>query len=315
MVKGLDSSPSHESRIASQTPLGFVIGTHQLPVNALPAGLYLVSTPIGNLKDITLRALETLAGCNVIACEDTRTSGVLLKRYDIDRPKLSYTEHNADRRGPELLEKIKSGQAVALISDAGTPLVSDPGARLVKQAAEMDLPVFPIPGPSAPIAGLVASGLSQEDFRFLGFAPTKSKARLEFFQNLAAEKSTLIFFESPARIKASLKAASLAFGEVRQACIGRELTKMHETHHRGTLQELSEEFEAKERVKGEIVFMVAGAENAPTSDEDVEALLRKALESQKTGDAAAEVAALTGLPRKQLYQLALELKEPRDQKS
>jgi len=315
MVKGTDSSKNHQIRPAPQLPSGFVIGSHRFTATALPAGLYLVSTPIGNLKDITLRALEVLAGCDVIACEDTRTSGVLLKRYGIDRPKLSYTEHNADKRGPELLEKIKSGHAVALISDAGTPLISDPGGRLVKQAAKLDIPVIPIPGPSAPIAGLIASGLPQEDFRFLGFAPTKSKARQEFFQNLAAEKATLIFFESPARIKDSLKAAMLAFGETRLACIGRELTKMHETHHRGTLQELVEEFDAKERVKGEIVFMVAGAQDVPTSDEDVEALLLQALQTQKTGDAAAQVATITGLPRKQLYQMALALKESGAQKS
>lgn len=277
----------------------------------LPAGLYVVATPIGNLGDITIRGLETLAGCSVIACEDTRTSGILLKRFGIDRPKVSYNEHNAQSRGPDLIRQIGEGAAVALISDAGTPLVSDPGQRLVREAIEAGLAVVPLPGASAPLAALVASGLPSEDFRFCGFLPSKAQARSRRLLELADAQSTLIFFESPNRIKATIKAMADAFGSERSIVVAREITKMHETFYRGPLGIIGEQFEAMDKVKGEIVIVLEGAADAAadTTQEAVESQLREALQSMKTKQAAAYVAERNGLSKQELYRLALMLKD------
>ncbi len=275
---------------------------------AQPAGLYLVATPIGNLGDITIRALETLAGCDVIACEDTRTSGVLLKRFGIDRPKVSYNEHNANRRGPDLLRQIADGAAVALISDAGTPLVSDPGGRLVEQALDQGLKVIPIPGASAPIAALIGSGFGNEDFRFCGFLPSRKQARRQQLEALKAENTTLIFFESPTRITASLMNIKGCFGSERKMTVAREISKMHETFHRGTVAELCHEFESMDRVRGEIVLVIEAAEAESFSDHDVDDLLSEALKEMKTKQAANSVAQKTGLSKQDLYARALALK-------
>ena len=292
----------------NNTPSSYSIKGQVFSGNPLPAGLYLVSTPIGNLSDITLRALETLAGCTVIACEDTRSSGVLLSRYGIDRPKISYNEHNADKRGPDILRQVAEGSAVALISDAGTPLVNDPGFRLVAEAVEQGLPVIPIPGASAPLSALVASGLKSEDFRFCGFVPNKAGARGKWLANLSDAPSTLIFFEAPTRLIASLKSMAEAFGSDRLAVVARELTKMYETFERGSLNDLIERFSAQERLRGEFVILVEGAKETPVSELDATAMLKEALTRLKTKDAAAEVAEQTGLPRQELYRQALDLK-------
>ena len=292
----------------SNSTSNFTIKGHILPSTPLPAGLYLVSTPIGNLGDITLRALETLAGCTVIACEDTRSSGVLLSRYGIDRPKVSYNEHNADKRGPDILRQIFEGASVALISDAGTPLVNDPGFRLVAEAIEQGLSVIPIPGASAPLSALVASGLKSEDFRFCGFIPNKAGARAKWFNKLSDARSTLIFFEAPSRLLTSLKSMIETFGPGRPAVVARELTKMYETFERGTLRELIERFSEQDRLRGEFVVLVEGAKEIPISDLDASSLLKEALTRLKTRDAAAEVAEQTGLPRQELYRQALDLK-------
>ncbi|MEE9375363.1 MAG: 16S rRNA (cytidine(1402)-2'-O)-methyltransferase [Rhizobiaceae bacterium] len=285
----------------------FIIRGHQCSAPKLPAGLYLVSTPIGNLGDITLRALETLAACDVIACEDTRTSGVLLKRYSIDRPKISYTEHNADTRGPDLLRQIQEGRAIALISDAGTPLVSDPGFRLVEKAVEVGITVIPIPGASAPLAALVGSGLGTDDFRFCGFLPSKAQSRLRRLKQLELEPSTLILFESPARICATLKAMIECFGADRPAVIARELTKMYENFHRGTLSELEHEFSNLDKVRGEIVIIVAPAVAPILDTETVTLMLSEALKTMKTKQASNHVADQTGLSKQELYKQALKL--------
>lgn len=289
---------------------GFTVRNQAFTAPELSAGLYLVSTPIGNLGDITLRALEVLAGCDVIACEDTRTSGVLLKRYGIDRPKVSYTEHNADRRGPDLLRQIEQGSAVALISDAGTPLVSDPGFRLVQEAATKKLPVVPIPGASAPLAAMVGSGLGTDDFRFCGFLPSKKQARENALLELAESPSTLLFFESPNRLAASLTAMASIFGPTREAVVARELTKMHETFYRGSLESLNREFSAMEKIRGEIVIVVSAAVKSEPDAPDVDAQLVEALRTMKTGQAASQVARTTGLSRQDLYKRALALKGP-----
>lgn len=288
----------------------FIYRNTWFQVPPLAAGLYVVATPIGNLGDITLRGLETLAGCSVIACEDTRTSGILLKRFGIDRPKVSYNEHNAQSRGPDLIRQISEGAAVALISDAGTPLVSDPGQRLVREAIEADLAVVPLPGASAPLAALVASGLPSEDFRFCGFLPSKAQARKRRFGELTEVQSTLIFFESPNRIKATIDTMIEVFGGERSVVVAREITKMHETFYRGSLAAVGDRFQAMDRVKGEIVVVLEGAaEQETTSQEAIEAQLREALQSMKTKQAAAHVAERNGLSKQDLYRLALTLKD------
>lgn len=287
----------------------FTIKGQAFTAPSLDAGLYCVATPIGNLGDITIRALEVLAACDVIACEDTRTSGVLLTRYGIDRPKLSYNEHNAESRGGDLLRQIGEGKAVALISDAGTPLVSDPGMRLVAEAVRAGLPVVPLPGASAPLAALVGSGFDTTSFRFEGFLPSKASARLTRLKALASARETLIFFESPARITKTLNALKEALGGSRRAVVARELTKIHETFHRGTIDDLIEEIGALDRVRGEIVLLVAGAiEAPPPSDAEVDALLRDALKIAKTKDAARMIAQKTGLSVQDLYTRVLALK-------
>ena len=256
--------------------------------------------------------LQTLAGASVIACEDTRTSGILLQRYGIDRPKVSYNEHNADRRGPDLLRQIEDGAAVVLISDAGTPLISDPGFRLVKQAAELDLPVVPIPGASAPLAALVGSGLGDGEFHFCGFLPPKSQARKRRIADLAQQSSTLIFFESPKRLRATLGDLAGELGEDRQAAVCRELTKMYETFHRGSLGQLQIEFDAMERIRGEIVIVISGAsERVENQPEQITQHLLKALETMKTKQAASHVATQTGVSKQELYKQALILQQQR----
>ncbi len=293
----------------SDENLRFLYRNNWISVPQLPAGLYVVATPIGNLGDITLRGLETLAGCSVIACEDTRTSGILLKRFGVNRPKVSYNEHNADERGPDLLRQIGEGAAIALISDAGTPLVSDPGQRLVREAIDADLPVIPLPGASAPLAALVASGLPSEDFRFCGFLPSKAQARSRRLAELAEAQSTLIFFESPNRIKATLIAMEDAFGSDRKIAVAREITKMHETFYRGALSDLQDQFAAIEKVRGEIVVVVEGAGIQAVSEESIESQLRIALQTMKTKQAAALVAERNGLSKQVLYRQALTLKD------
>lgn len=275
----------------------------------LSPGLYLVSTPIGNLGDITVRALETLAGCELIACEDTRTSGVLLSRYGISKPKTSYNEHNADHKGAEILRLLEKGQAIALISDAGTPLVSDPGSRLVKAAIEAGIAIIPIPGASAPIAALVASGLPGEQFLFAGFLPSKQGARLRRLAEFSHNNATLIFFESPKRLAASLNDMVATFGGERGGVVAREITKMHETFYRSNLASLAAEFATGTPPKGEIVVLIDAAAAAEHSEEDIDKLLVELLKETSTGKAAAQLAEKTGLSKRMLYQRALALKE------
>jgi 16S rRNA (cytidine1402-2'-O)-methyltransferase len=204
-----------------------------IPARPLEPALYLVATPIGNLSDITLRALETLAGADVLACEDTRVTRVLLDRYGIVNRPYAYHEHNADEAGPRLISALEAGKSVALVSDAGTPLVSDPGYRLALLAIAAGHRVVPIPGASAPLAALVGSGLPNDAFFFAGFLPTKDKARRDRLAELSAVPATLLFFESPHRIAATVTAAADVLGEGRAACVCRELTKTFEEFRRG----------------------------------------------------------------------------------
>lgn len=288
----------------------FRIGTAEIAARPLETGLYFVATPIGNLGDMTIRGLETLASADVIACEDTRVSRVLLDRYGIPTRPFAYHEHNAASVGPKLIERIAAGDSVALISDAGTPLVSDPGYRLAQAAIEAGLRVVPVPGASAPLAALVASGLPNDAFLFAGFLPQKDKARRERLREFAATRATLLFFESPNRIGATLKAAAEELGGERSAAVCRELTKAYEEVRRGSLAELAAGFDGAS-VKGEIVLAIGpGTESAPT-EADVDRILAGLIAELPAGKAATEAARLTGLPRKTLYERLLAMKGDR----
>ncbi|MCJ8054356.1 16S rRNA (cytidine(1402)-2'-O)-methyltransferase [Shinella curvata] len=280
-----------------------------IPARPLESALYLVATPIGNLADITLRALETLAGADVLACEDTRVTRVLLDRYGIVNRPYAYHEHNADEAGPRLIAALEAGKSVALVSDAGTPLVSDPGYRLALLAIEAGYRVVPIPGASAPLAALVGSGLPNDAFFFAGFLPTKDKAKRDRLAELASVPATLLFFESPHRIAATVAAAADVLGEGRAACVSRELTKTFEEFRRGTLGELASHYGDGHTVKGEIVFVIGPpGEAAAPEAEDVDRLLTALVKDMSAGKAATEAARQTGLPRRDLYQRLIDLK-------
>jgi 16S rRNA (cytidine1402-2'-O)-methyltransferase len=277
---------------------------------AVARGLNIVATPIGNADDITLRALATLRAADVIACEDTRVTVKLLARHGIATPLLAYHEHNAERVRPQLLERLRRGETVALVSDAGTPLVSDPGFKLVRDALAEELPVTTLPGPSAPIAALVLSGLPSDRFLFAGFLPPKTAGRRGVLTELARVPATLIFFESGARLAASLADMAATLGE-RPAAVARELTKFYEEVRRGTLGALAAQYRDAEPPRGEIVVLIGPpAVEAPAADaETVDAQLRAALDEMSVRDASAAVAAATGLPRRAIYARALALAE------
>ncbi len=280
-----------------------------IPARPLEPALYLVATPIGNLSDITLRALETLAGADVLACEDTRVTRVLLDRYGIVNRPYAYHEYNADEAGPRLIAALDAGKSVALVSDAGTPLVSDPGYRLALLAIAAGHRVVPIPGASAPLAALVGSGLPNDAFFFAGFLPSKDKARRDRLAELAQVPATLLFFESPHRIAATVAAAAEVLGDERPACVCRELTKTFEEFRRGTLGDLAAHYGDGHTVKGEIVFVIGPpGEAAAPEAEDVDRLLAALVKEMSAGKAATEAARQTGLPRRDLYQRLIDLK-------
>lgn len=272
--------------------------------------LYVIATPIGNLEDITLRALRVLKEVPILAAEDTRTAQNLLRHFEIARPTIvSFFEGNEAARTEHLLARLQSGEDVALISEAGTPGISDPGARLVQAAIAAGVRVVPLPGPSAAIAALVASGLPTEQFHFVGFAPRDGGPRLAAFARLRPLEATLIFYEAPGRTPSTLHDLAAALGGERRACVARELTKVHEELARGTLAELAARFGA-EPPRGEVTIVVEGA--APEAVEatiDVEAEVRRRLAAGESPKEIAAVLALkSGKPRRQIYQLAVALK-------
>ena len=277
-------------------------------------GLWLVATPIGNAADITERALEVLAGADVIACEDTRVTRKLLARHGIKTPLLCYHEHNAARVRPGLLRRLAAGAAVALVADAGTPLVSDPGYKLVRACLEAGHRVAVAPGPSAALAALLLSGLPSDRFLFAGFLPGRSAARRTALAELAGIDATLILFESARRLAALLSDMAELLGP-REAAVAREMTKRFEEVRRAPLAELAARFAAEPPPKGEVVVVVgppprrrARAKAAETEAEaGLDARLRRALQGASLRDAAAAVAAATGLPRRRVYARALEL--------
>jgi 16S rRNA (cytidine1402-2'-O)-methyltransferase len=287
---------------------GFMLEGRTVTAPPLAPGLHVVATPIGNLGDITLRALRVLAAADFILCEDTRVTVKLTRHFGIGAPLRPYHDHNAARVRPAIVEALRRGAAVALVSDAGTPLVSDPGFKLVEAAIAEGVPVEAVPGPSAALAALTVSGLPSDRFLFAGFLPSRAGARRETLAALAAVPASLIFYESPKRLVASLQAMAETLGD-RPAAVARELTKLHEEIRRGRLNALAVEHAAEQPPRGEIVVVVGPPEPdvTPAGDE-LDALLIEALASAPVKQAAGVVAAATGLPRRELYARALALK-------
>ncbi len=288
-------------------------GPRSKPDSRLDAGLYLVATPIGNLGDITLRAIETLQQVDLIACEDTRTTGVLLARHGISTRTTPYHEHNAERARPGLIEKLKAGGRIALVSDAGTPLVSDPGYKLVLDAIEAGIAVSTCPGPSAVLAALTLSGLPSDRFLFIGFLPNRGAARRTTLAELTAIKATLIVLEAPHRLAESLADMARVLGP-RMAAVARELTKRYEEVRRGSLTDLAAYYAEAGAPRGELVVVIGppGKSSATPTDETIDARLGTLLKSSSVREAAAALAAETGLPRRTLYARALKLSRGAD---
>lgn len=269
----------------------------------LEPGLYIVATPIGNLGDITLRALDILRRCDRVACEDTRVTGKLLKLLGISRPLLRHDDHASENDRARLVKQMQS-EAIALVSDAGTPIISDPGFRLVNEARAAGITITALPGPCAAVAGLTLSGLPSDRFLFAGFLPAKDKARLDFLKDIGAINATLILYESAQRLVRTLEAIDASMPG-REVAVARELTKLHEECRRGSAAELAGHYSDKPP-KGEIVLLIGPpVEQAPG---DPDALLLEALKSLKPSQAAAQVARATGHDRKALYDRAMELK-------
>ena len=274
--------------------------------NVLAPGLYLVATPIGNLRDITLRALDILGGVDVVLCEDTRIGGKLLAAHGLKSRLERYDEHAAERVRPKALALLAAGGKLALISDAGTPLVSDPGYRLVREAVDQGAAVFAAPGASAALAALTVSGLPTDRFLFAGFPPSKAAGRRELFSELAPVRATLIFYEGGPRLRASLTDMLAVFGD-REAVVASELTKLHETVVRGRLADLAID-PRLDSPRGEIVVLVGPGEDRAASADEVDVALAEAVARVGPARAASEVAKALGLNRRELYARALALK-------
>jgi len=274
----------------------------------LAAGLYILATPIGNARDISLRALDVLAACDVIAAEDTRVTAKLLAIHGVSKPLIAYNDHNGAEMRPKILARLEQGQAVVLVSDAGTPLVSDPGYKLVRAAIAANLPTIALPGPSAVLAGLTLSGLPSDRFLFAGFLSSKAGMRKTMLEEVKGVRATLIFFESAQRLSESLAAMAQVLGN-RDAVMARELTKLHEEVRRGSLEELAAHYEKQGAPKGEVTLLVAPPQEAAPDMARIDAALKSALAFMPVKAAADLIAGLTDGSRKQIYARALELKD------
>jgi 16S rRNA (cytidine1402-2'-O)-methyltransferase len=283
------------------------LGAKSPDATELSPGLYVTATPIGNARDITLRALDVLHACDAIAAEDTRVTAKLLAIHGISKPLSAYNDHNGERERPRLIARLKDGARIALVSDAGTPLVSDPGYKLVREALAENIAVHVIPGPSAPLAALILSGLPSDRFLFAGFLPARGGERKAALEDLKSEAATLIFFESGQRLAETLADMAQIWGE-RAAAVARELTKLFEESRRGSLRELAAHYEKAGAPKGEITLVVQGAkENAPDFGK-LDVLLDKALEFMPVRAASELLASALDQPRKPIYERALARK-------
>jgi 16S rRNA (cytidine1402-2'-O)-methyltransferase len=272
----------------------------------LAPGLYLVATPIGNLADVTLRALAALARADVVYCEDTRHSRTLLAHFAISRPTRAYHEHNAERERPRVLAELAAGRSVAIISDAGTPLISDPGYKLVREAIAAGHPVISLPGPSAALAALASAGLPTDAFLFAGFLPSRQGARRSRLAELKAVPATLVFFEAPSRLAESLGDIGAVLGR-REAAVARELTKLHEEVQRGTPAELAQ-WATEAAPKGEMVILVGPPVAEEVSNEAILARLELLLADMSLRDAAKAAAEELGVPKSRAYDIGLALR-------
>lgn len=294
--------------MSDDSPRRFFISGQEFEAPPLAPGLYVVSTPIGNLADITIRALQTLAAADLILCEDTRHSARLLDHYGIKGRRQALHEHNEREAVDWIAGRIEGGERLALISDAGTPLLSDPGFPLVRALRDRQMPVFAVPGPSALLAALASAGLPTDRFVFVGFLPAKAGARDGAIAKLKMHGETLVFYESPRRLGATLASLSDGLGAEREAVVALELTKKFERLQRGSLTALAERFSADD-TKGEAVILVAGApERAIPAEEDWQAALAEAMDTLSLREAVDAVAERFGLPRKQVYSAALARK-------
>lgn len=273
--------------------------------------LYLVGTPIGNLEDMTFRGVRILQSVDLIAAEDTRHTGKLLQHFQITAPQISYHEHNQQQRLPELIDKLQQGKIIALVTDAGMPLISDPGYLLVKACIEAGIDVIPIPGATASITALSAAGLPTDRFVFEGFLPTKTKERRHRLEELRTETRTAIFYEAPHRVRETLADFASVLGECRKIVLARELTKMHEQFWRGTIAEAIA-YHTQKEPQGEYTLVVAGS--SPETPVITESVLKEELaallsEGMTRSQASQHLAQVTSLPRRQIYQIALELND------
>lgn len=273
-----------------------------------PGHLYVVATPIGNLGDLSPRALKVLDGVDLVAAEDTRVTGALLAHFGVRKKMVALHEHNEDAATREVLDQLRKDRSVALVSDAGTPLVSDPGFPLVREARAAGIPVVAVPGPSAAIAALSVSGLPSDRFVFAGFLPARDEARRRRLEELAAETRTVILYESTHRIVDTVRALAEVLGAGRRVCLARELTKLYEDSHVADAPELARWLEADaNRQRGEFVLVLEGADPAAAGPREAERIVRVLLRELGASKAAKLAAELTGLPRKELYALAVRL--------
>jgi 16S rRNA (cytidine1402-2'-O)-methyltransferase len=293
-------------KTGAPVPRRYSVGGVEAEAPALPGGLYLVATPIGNLRDVTLRALETLAAADLIACEDTRVTRRLLEHYTIATPVTPYHEHNAGEARPKILARLAAGATVALVSDAGTPLISDPGYKLAREVSAAGHMMTAIPGASSVLAALSVAGLPTDRFFFEGFLPPKDVARGKRIAELARMPATIVLFESGPRLAATLADLAAQWG-ARSAAICRELTKLHEEVRRGDLAALARDYAQGAETRGEIVIVIEPPDPDRDAAIDLDDLLRGALGRVSVKDAVGEVAAATGRPRREIYQRALEL--------
>jgi len=295
-----------DAREAQQPPRSYVLAGREIDTAKAAPGLYIVATPIGNLGDITLRALATLAGVDLIACEDTRVTRKLTDHYGISTPLTPYHDHNAAKARPMLLRRLHDGAAIALVSDAGTPLISDPGLKLVQAAQDAGHVVTPVPGASSLLAALTVAGLPTNQFCFAGFLPPKPAARRARLAELGRIPASLVLFESGPRLAATLADIAGSLGQ-REIAICRELTKFHEEIRRGKAAGLAQSC-AEQPLRGEIVIVIAPSqEEERPSPRTTDDMLRAALARVSLKDAVSEVAEATGLPRREVYQRALAL--------
>jgi 16S rRNA (cytidine1402-2'-O)-methyltransferase len=284
----------------------FAVAGHEIAAPSLAGGLHLVATPIGNLGDVSLRALEVLAAAELICCEDTRVTRKLLDHYAIVTPLTPYHEHNAAAARPKILARLAAGDAIALVSDAGTPLISDPGYRLVREASQAGHAVTAVPGASAVLTALSLAALPTDRFFFEGFLPPKQAARQKRIAELVRIPATLVLFESGPRLAEALADLADGLGE-REAAVCRELTKLHEEVRRSDLLSLAQDYAQGAETRGEMVIVIAPPQEQQA--EDIDALLRNALARVSVKDAVGEVALATGRSKREVYQRALELND------